>query len=40
MSQSSILLWMNIIGWGIPVLITIIYVPVRALLGDEEALGM
>ncbi|XP_066147489.1 calcitonin gene-related peptide type 1 receptor-like isoform X2 [Euwallacea fornicatus] len=40
MSQRNILLWMNIVGWGIPLLTTLIYVPVRACFGDSDELTM
>ncbi|XP_060528045.1 calcitonin gene-related peptide type 1 receptor [Cylas formicarius] len=39
-SQSNLLMAMVIIGWGIPLVTTLIYVPVRALLGEGDELTM
>ncbi|CAG9760637.1 unnamed protein product [Ceutorhynchus assimilis] len=39
-SQSNLLAWMNIVGWGIPLITTIIYVPVRAMLGEGDEIKM
>ncbi|XP_050304536.1 calcitonin gene-related peptide type 1 receptor isoform X2 [Anthonomus grandis grandis] len=39
-SQSTLLVWMNILGWGLPLIITCIYVPVRYFLGEGDELKM
>ncbi|KAJ8913854.1 hypothetical protein NQ315_003763 [Exocentrus adspersus] len=39
-SQSNLLVGMMIIGWGIPMITTLIYVPVRSLMGEGEELEM
>uniref|UniRef100_A0AAR5PS78 G-protein coupled receptors family 2 profile 2 domain-containing protein n=1 Tax=Dendroctonus ponderosae TaxID=77166 RepID=A0AAR5PS78_DENPD len=38
--QSSLYWWMNVVGWGVPLLTTLIYVPVRAWLGEGDELDM
>ncbi|KAJ8968876.1 hypothetical protein NQ317_008132 [Molorchus minor] len=37
-SQSNLLVGMMIIGWGIPLVTTMIYVPVRSIMGEGEEL--
>ncbi|CAH1101413.1 unnamed protein product [Psylliodes chrysocephalus] len=39
-SQNNLLIAVILIGWGIPVVTTLIYVPVRSLMGDGEELAM
>ncbi|KAG5879479.1 hypothetical protein JTB14_005659 [Gonioctena quinquepunctata] len=39
-SQNNLLTGMMVIGWGIPLITTIIYVPVRSVMGEGEELEM